>query len=258
MSGDFDAVWNAPLLSGVVDSLLHCLPPANPEVRLKQVLQFFTSKHFEEMPYLWLSARIYAVLKDMVKHGAYKKREKAKERLSGFFQDVKHVSTYAPYCDAFFKDKAMAHIVADPRINLEARFGVKVFSLNNWDEFLRWLNDLQRGCQLNTGRHWRTPTPPIMRLRKRSYTVRSSTTIPPLTPCDAQISVRTGRQNRPRNPAPITYWFRREPPSRDIMVHVREMNRELTVWWPDKEQPVAKLRVHWRGPIPPSTGPASR
>ena len=68
MSGDFDAVWNAPLLSGVVDSLLHYLPPENPEARLKQVMQFFTSKHFEEMPYLWLSARIYAVLKDMVKH----------------------------------------------------------------------------------------------------------------------------------------------------------------------------------------------
>jgi hypothetical protein len=44
------------------------------------------------------------------------------------------------------------------------------------------------------------------------------------------------------------------PPSRDIMVQVRETNGELTVWWPDKDQPVAKLRANWRGPIPPSTG----
>lgn len=148
MSGDFDAVWNAPLLSGVVDSLLHCLPPENPEARLKQVMQFFASKHFEEIPYLWLSSRIYAVLKDMVKHGAYKKREEAIERLSGFFQDVNHVSTYAPYCDAFFMDKAMAHIVVDPHINLEGRFGIKIFSVNNWEEFLRWLNDLQAGMSM--------------------------------------------------------------------------------------------------------------
>jgi hypothetical protein len=145
MSGDFDAVWNAPLLSTIVESLLQCLPPENSEARIKQVMQFFTSRHFEGMPYLWLSARIYAVLKDMVKDGAYKKREEAIERLRGFFQDVKHVSTYAPYCDAFFMDKAMAHIVANRHINLEARFGVKIFSVNNWDEFLGWLNDLQAG-----------------------------------------------------------------------------------------------------------------
>jgi hypothetical protein len=145
MSGDFAAVWNSPLLSSTVDSLLHIPPPEKPEDRLKQIMRFFTSKHFEEMPYLWLSARIYAVLKDMVKHGAYKKREEAIGRLTGFFQDVQHVSTYAPYCDAFFMDKAMAHIVTDPRINLEGRFGVKIFSVNNWAEFLRWLNDLQAG-----------------------------------------------------------------------------------------------------------------
>src|SRR5580765_5686968 len=57
---------------------------------------------------------------------------------------------------------------------------------------------------------------------------------------------------------PGTYWFRREPSSRDIMVQVRETNGELTVWWPDTDQPAAKLRASWRGPIPPSTGWGSR
>jgi len=54
---------------------------------------------------------------------------------------------------------------------------------------------------------------------------------------------------------PGCYWFRRDPPSRDMMVQVRETNGKLTVWWPDKDQPVATLRAFWRGPIPPSTGP---
>src|SRR3982750_2643296 len=49
-----------------------------------------------------------------------------------------------------------------------------------------------------------------------------------------------------------TYWFRRAPPSRDMMVQVREANGELTVWWPDKDQPVARLKGYWRGPIPPT------
>ena len=57
---------------------------------------------------------------------------------------------------------------------------------------------------------------------------------------------------------PGTYWFRREPSSREILVDVRMTNGELTVWWPDIDQPVAKLRAHWRGPIPPSTGVGSR
>ena len=55
------------------------------------------------------------------------------------------MAMYAPYCDAFFMDKAMAHVVADPRIALESRFGVAVFSLNNWDKFMAWLNDLETG-----------------------------------------------------------------------------------------------------------------
>ena len=57
---------------------------------------------------------------------------------------------------------------------------------------------------------------------------------------------------------PGTYWFRRDPPSRDLLVQVRETNGELTVWWLDKDQPVAKVRAQWRGPIPPSIRPTRR
>jgi hypothetical protein len=57
---------------------------------------------------------------------------------------------------------------------------------------------------------------------------------------------------------PGNYWFKREPASRAIMVDVRVTDGQLTVWWPNQDQPVAKVRAHWRGPIPPSTGPGSR
>ena len=30
------------------------------------------------------------------------------------------------------------------------------------------------------------------------------------------------------------------------MVQVRETNGALTVWWPDKDQPVATLKAYWR------------
>ena len=58
---------------------------------------------------------------------------------------------------------------------------------------------------------------------------------------------------------PGTYWLRREGSSREIMVHLRITDGELTVLWPNIDQPVAKLKeAQWRGPIPPSTGPGNR
>ena len=56
---------------------------------------------------------------------------------------------------------------------------------------------------------------------------------------------------------PGAYWFQSETMAR--LVEVRLTNGELTVWWPPSEdQPLPKLKGHWRGPIPPSSGPGSR
>ena len=56
---------------------------------------------------------------------------------------------------------------------------------------------------------------------------------------------------------PGAYWFQPEPLSREMLVQVRETNGVLSVWWPKEDQPVATLKAHWRGPIPPSTGPGN-
>jgi hypothetical protein len=88
---------------------------------------------------------MFAKLKNMIQSGAYTNREIALKRLRGFYYDVKHVATYAPYCDAFVMDQAMAALVADGRVALEDRYPVKVFSLNNWNELFTWLNALEAG-----------------------------------------------------------------------------------------------------------------
>lgn len=145
-SGDYMALIDSPIMSTVVESMLYCLPSdTSPESSFKQIGRFFASEHFAAVPEQLLSARIFAVLKDMVKRGAYTNRENALNTLSGFFQDVRHISTYAPYCNGFVMDKAMASIVADPRVRLESTFGVKVFSVSNWDELLAWLDHLKAG-----------------------------------------------------------------------------------------------------------------
>lgn len=146
IAGDLYAHLDSPIISMVVESMIGSLSSnLEPQEKLRIVLQFFTSEHFAETPYQWISARIFAVLKDMVKRGAYTNQEKANKRLRGFFYDVRHIATYAPYCDAFVMDTAMADLVHDRRIDLERRYGTLVFSLNNWDGLISWLDTLISG-----------------------------------------------------------------------------------------------------------------
>jgi hypothetical protein len=144
-SGDLNALFDSPIISHVIESLMHCFSDKIPiEEKFKKISRYFKSPYFSDIPYHWLSARILAKLKEMVKGGAYINPDSAIKRLSGFFQDVMHVSIYAPYCDAFVMDQSMASIVADPRVGLENKYGVKVFSLTNWQEFFDWLDDLEK------------------------------------------------------------------------------------------------------------------
>jgi len=54
---------------------------------------------------------------------------------------------------------------------------------------------------------------------------------------------------------PGWYWWLCESQSREILVHVCLKKGKLTVWWPNRDTPIEKLKGSWRGPIPPSTGP---
>jgi hypothetical protein len=81
----------------------------------------------------------------MVKRGTFSNRDEARERLSGVFEDIKHISLYASYCDAIVIDKFMADLVSKPTINLQKRYDVEVFSLSNWDALLNWLDGLEAG-----------------------------------------------------------------------------------------------------------------
>lgn len=142
--GDFNAITDSPIVATVVEHMLHWLPKEQLlEDKLQRCTDFFASEHFANVPSIWLEARMFATLKGMVKRGAFANRNEALRKFSGVFEDIKHISLYAPYCDAFVMDKLMADLVGKPTVGLEQRYGVKVFSLNNWDELLEWLNDLE-------------------------------------------------------------------------------------------------------------------
>jgi hypothetical protein len=46
---------------------------------------------------------------------------------------------YAPYCDGYFTDNAMAKLMKDKRVRVEADFSCKVSSVDSKDDFLTWL-----------------------------------------------------------------------------------------------------------------------
>ena len=143
-NGDYNAMMDSPIMSTIVESMLRCFPKEfPPKNRLQEIAKFFISEHFARVPKQSISARIYASLKDMVKRGAYSNREQALVRLSGFFYDVNHISTYAPYCDAIIVDKPMAELISDKQVSLDNKYGVKIFSLNNWEDLFNWLDEVE-------------------------------------------------------------------------------------------------------------------
>ncbi len=144
--GDYTALADSPIESQVVEQMLHWLPKDQTlDLQLKRCADFFKSEHFQQVPNLYISARIYPTLKGMVKRGAYANRKLARKRLNGFFEDVSHISLYAPYCDAFFMDQPMAELVSHPNVDLQGRYGVRVFSLNNLAQFFEWIDELESG-----------------------------------------------------------------------------------------------------------------
>jgi hypothetical protein len=144
--GDVGAVLDSPIMASTVGYLRDRLPKDLPELeQLQRCADFFNSEYFAEVPHEWLSARLFASLKSMVRRGAYANRSEARKRLSGVFEDIKHISLPAPYCDAFVMDTPMAVLVRQHLIGLESRYGVRIFSLYNWDEFLAWMDALEAG-----------------------------------------------------------------------------------------------------------------
>lgn len=143
--GDIEAVAFPTPHANTMAGIIHLLgQERDPAERLKIAGEYLKSQHFKNAPYQHLSARMFAALKAQVKNGAYVNVEEAKtKKLRGFFYDVRHVATYAPYCDAIFVDKAMYALVTHPTVALEQTYGVKVFSRTNWDEFLSWIDALQ-------------------------------------------------------------------------------------------------------------------
>lgn len=142
-AGDFSALHDSPVNAEIVEDMLYILQLKGAPEPATVIGSFFKSEHFAEVPSEQLFARLFSAFKKRVREGAYRNPEKARKNLSGFFYDVQHAATYAPYCDAFFTDRFMADLLDDVNVAVERTFGCKVFSAGKWREFLAWLDDVE-------------------------------------------------------------------------------------------------------------------
>ena len=58
--------------------------------------------------------------------------------------DVRAISTYAPYVDAMFIDNECATFLAEKPLSTDLTFKARIFSLNTGDMFLKYLGGLGR------------------------------------------------------------------------------------------------------------------
>lgn len=135
----------AALMSvSTVERVWSCLPRGTERAEgWRQIVDFFASDHFANVPVHSITCRTHAALKHEVKNGMYPVRKNALEKLRGYYTDLDHIAHYAPYCDAIAVDKAMAEMMKKPGVALESRYDVRVFSLNSVPQFHAWLDELE-------------------------------------------------------------------------------------------------------------------
>lgn len=101
-----------------------------------ETAKFLRSDLFEETPSYKISAMLYAA---MARKAAYGRKEPPSK---GFMNDVKIISSLLPYCDAMFIDNECRGFLLENPLKRELNYGTEIFSCNNRDEFLEYLDSI--------------------------------------------------------------------------------------------------------------------
>lgn len=103
---------------------------------------FLESEYFAQLPFVEIGSLIWATVAHRSAHSGRKRPP-----TRGFSNDVQLIATYLPYCDAMFLDRE-CHGILDDRLMRDAlaKYGTRIFSLRNKDEFLSYLGEIERGA----------------------------------------------------------------------------------------------------------------
>lgn len=134
---------------GVEDELL----------KLSKIVEYFKTANFDKLPFLHLSASLFASIARKAAAG----RKKPPNR--GTVNDIEMISTFLPYCDAMFIDNECASYLNEKPLVDKIGFPTKIFSQSKREEFMQFLDEIEQSAsqehiELVTkvyGESWKTP-----------------------------------------------------------------------------------------------------
>ena len=125
----------------------------------RKTVEYLTSPSLKNVPFIKISSMLYASLARKAAAG------RKKPPTQGLANDIAFISVLLPYCDAMFIDKECHSYLKEKPLSDAIDYGTKVFSLNNKEEFLEYLDEIEMKAsrehleKVNEvyGETWRTP-----------------------------------------------------------------------------------------------------
>lgn len=102
----------------------------------ERIIEFWEWPRNREQPSAHIFSYLFAALARKVVSGQRKVT-------SGFMNDVRAISTYAPFVDAMFLDNECASLLSEAPLRDELKYRACIFSLNTQDEFLAYLAEIE-------------------------------------------------------------------------------------------------------------------
>lgn len=100
------------------------------------VTQFLQSPEVANAPFQYIASRLWATIAALVR-SKMPRQSKPSDNY-----DVTVISTFAPYCDAMIVDNEFRGMASQKNIDIERRFGVRLFSARTLPAFIGYLDEL--------------------------------------------------------------------------------------------------------------------
>lgn len=108
------------------------------EATFQRTHDYLLSEHFAEMPSLKIGSLLIAAVERKTVSGRKPTKTDA--------ADINMIRHYTPYCDAMLVDNAFRGMATEAPVNIDERYGCRLFSARTRDEFEAWLCECENAA----------------------------------------------------------------------------------------------------------------
>lgn len=106
-----------------------------------KTMEYLISKYIKDIPFIKINAMFFAAIARKASAGGKKKPPG-----QGMSNDIAVISVILPYCDAVLIDKECNAYLKEKPLCDEISYGTKIFSLNNKNDFLDYLDSIEKSA----------------------------------------------------------------------------------------------------------------